>query len=356
MADIRNVAVLGGGAWGTALAVHLAARSHTRPRVTLYVRSAAQARDALAARENRRYLPRVPLPLELAITSQIADAAAADLLIAATPVAELPSLVDTLRDAGVGAPLVSLSKGFVATAGPPSPSGSTDLVAAVGATPAWSLPHEALRARWPHPVGTVTGPTFAVEVAQGLPTALVVATTDRAFTADVAGVLRGDALRAYASDDLAGVEIGGAVKNVYAIAAGASDGLGFGDNARAALITRGLAESGRLSTALGGRRETLMGLAGLGDLVLTCTGNLSRNRRVGLALSRGQPLAAILAEIGHVAEGVAATRAAHDLARQHALDMPLVAAVYKVLYENVPPREAVLALLAREPRADEFGN
>ena len=341
MAEFRNVAVLGGGAWGTALAVHLASRSHARPRVTLYVRSVAQARDALAARENRRYLPRVPLPPELAITSQIADAAAAELLIAATPVAELLPLVDALRDAGVDAPLVSLSKGFVA---------------APAATRTWSLPHEALRARWPQPVGTVTGPTFAVEVAQGLPTALVVATTERAFTAQVASVLRGDALRAYASDDLAGLEIGGAVKNVYAIAAGASDGLGFGDNARAALITRGLAESGRLSTALGGRRETLMGLAGLGDLVLTCTGNLSRNRRVGLALSRGQPLAAILSEIGHVAEGVAATRAAHDLARRHALDMPIVAAVHKVLYENVPPREAVLSLLAREPRADEFGD
>ena len=139
---------------------------------------------------------------------------------------------------------------------------------------------------------------------------------------------------------------------MFAIAAGASDGLGFGDNARAALITRGLAESGRLSDALGGKRETLMGLAGLGDLVLTCTGNLSRNRRVGLALSRGQPLAAILAEIGHVAEGVQATRAANDLARQLGIDMPIVDAVHRVLYDGLPPRDAVLALLAREPRAE----
>jgi glycerol-3-phosphate dehydrogenase (NAD(P)+) len=199
----------------------------------------------------------------------------------------------------------------------------------------------------------VTGPTFAIEVAQGLPTALVVASTDAALTQQAAALLRGESLRAYASDDLAGVEVGGAVKNVLAIAAGASDGLGFGDNARAALITRGLAESGRLSTALGGKRETLMGLAGLGDLVLTCTGNLSRNRRVGLALSRGQPLAAILAEIGHVAEGVQATRAAHELALHFALDMPIVAAVHRVLYERMPPRDAVLALLAREPRGEE---
>ncbi len=175
---------------------------------------------------------------------------------------------------------MALAKGFVATSAPAQ----------------WGLPHERLADGWPHPVGIVSGPTFALEVAQGLPTALVVASTDAALTADVAGLLRGDTLRAYPSDDLAGVEVGGAVKNVLAIAAGASDGLGFGDNARAALITRGLAESGRLSAALGGRRETLMGLAGLGDLVLTCTGNLSRNRQVGLALSRGQPLAAILAE------------------------------------------------------------
>jgi len=214
------------------------------------------------------------------------------------------------------------------------------------------LPHQALAADWPLPVGAVSGPTFAVEVARGLPTALVVATTDAALTRDVADLLRGETLRAYASDDLTGVEVGAAVKNVLAIAAGASDGLGFGDNARAALVTRGLAESGRLSAALGGRRETLMGLAGLGDLVLTCTGNLSRNRRVGLALAGGQPLAAILAEIGHVAEGVTATRAARQLALHHGVDMPIVDAVHRVLYEGVAPRDAVLTLLAREPREE----
>jgi glycerol-3-phosphate dehydrogenase (NAD(P)+) len=337
MQTFADVAVLGGGAWGTALAVHLTARSHSRPRVTLYLRSPAQARDCAAARENRRYLPRIELPVSLAITSELLDVRAADLLIAATPVAELLRLLDALRVAGVAAPLISLSKGFVEMSEVPS---------------TWALPHAALAPRWKHPVGTVTGPTFAVEVAQGLPTALVVATTDHTLTQQVAALLRGDALRAYPSNDLAGIEVGGAVKNVFAIAAGASDGLGFGDNARAALITRGLAESGRLSAALGGKRETLMGLAGLGDLVLTCTGNLSRNRRVGLALSRGQPLAAIMAEIGHVAEGVNATRAAHDLARHFGIDMPIVDAVHRVLYEKMPPRDAVLALLAREPRAE----
>ncbi len=174
----------------------------------------------------------------------------------------------------------------------------------------------------------------------------------RRWQRTLAALLRSDSLRCYASDDLAGIEVGGAVKNVLAIAAGASDGLGFGDNARAALITRGLAECGRLSSALGGKRETLMGLAGLGDLVLTCTGDLSRNRRVGLALARGMALPEILAELGHVAEGVFATRAVHALAQWHRVDMPICGAVYRVLHESVPPRDAVLALLARAPRAE----
>ncbi|MDQ2917083.1 MAG: NAD(P)-dependent glycerol-3-phosphate dehydrogenase [Pseudomonadota bacterium] len=330
-----SVAVLGGGAWGTAFAIHLATRTHVRPRVTLYMRSPSQARACIAARENRRYLPRIALPAEVAITSNLADAGA-DLLFAATPVAGLMALCAALDGVRLSAPLIALAKGFVATPAPAQ----------------WALAHERLAEHWPHPVGAVSGPTFAIEVAQGLPTALVVATTDTSLTADVADLLRSDTLRAYPSDDLAGIEVGGAVKNVFAIAAGASDGLGFGDNARAALITRGLAESGRLSTALGGRRETLMGLAGLGDLVLTCTGNLSRNRRVGLALSRGQPLAAILAEIGHVAEGVEATRAARALAMHHGIDMPIVDAVHRVLYEGMAPRDAVGALLAREPRSE----
>ena len=331
---MADVAVLGGGAWGTAFAVHLATRAIARPRVTLYIRDAAQARDTIGARENRRYLQGVTLPDEIRITSDVATLSA-DVVFAATPVAALAPLVSTLRDAGIGAPLVSLAKGFVAA--PDEPGG-------------YALPHRVLASQWPHPVGTLSGPTFALEVARGLPTALVVATTERSITERVAELVRGESLRAYASNDLTGVELGGAVKNVLAIAAGASDGLRFGDNARAALITRGLAEAGRLSAALGGRPQTLTGLAGLGDLVLTCTGDLSRNRRVGLALARGESLAAILASLGHVAEGVAATRAARELARVLGVDMPIVDAVYRVLYEGVAPRDAVLALLAREPR------
>ena len=219
------------------------------------------------------------MPDSLVVGAEIAAVANADLLVVATPVAALPAVAGELAAAGAGAPLVWLSKGFLA-------------VPVTAAHPAGvALPHQVLARLWHAPVGVVSGPSFAEEVARGLPTAVAVAATDAAVAAHVASLLRAETLRAYESDDIAGVEVGGAVKNVLAIAAGASDGLGFGHNARAALITRGLAETGRLSAALGGRRETLMGLAGLGDLVLTCTGDLSRNRRVGLALAAGKIVA-----------------------------------------------------------------
>lgn len=329
-----DIAVLGGGAWGTALGIHLASQTHARSRVVLYVRSPEQANACATTRENRRYLPGIALPPSLAVTCDLGDVRHAQLLIAATPVAGLVPLVDTLRSAGAAAPLFCLAKGFVATPDAAAP---------------WSLPHQALAPRWPCALGTISGPTFAVEVARGLPTALVVAAADAEVAETMAALVRGDTLRAYSSDDLAGVEVGGAIKNVLAIAAGASDGLGFGDNARAALITRGLAEAGRLSDGLGGRRATMTGLAGLGDLVLTCTGDLSRNRRVGLALARGASLSAVLAQLGHVAEGVIATKAAHALAHHLGIDMPIVDAVYRVLYDGVAPRDAVQALLARGP-------
>jgi glycerol-3-phosphate dehydrogenase (NAD(P)+) len=308
--------------------------------VTLWARNAAAAQAIGQSRRNERYLPAVALPESLAVTADLTAAARADLLIAATPVAALPELADALLRAGARAPLVWLSKGFL------------EVPATSGAPAGVALPHQVLAERWPAAVGVVSGPSFAEEVARGLPTAIAIAATDAELAARVGELLRGDTMRAYESDDIAGVEVGGAVKNVLAIAAGASDGLGFGYNARAALITRGLAETGRLSEALGGRRETLMGLAGLGDLVLTCTGDLSRNRRVGLALARGKALPEILVELGHVAEGVAAARAVRRLAVHHKLDMPIADAVYGVLYEKLAPRDAVLALLRREPRAE----
>jgi glycerol-3-phosphate dehydrogenase (NAD(P)+) len=326
-----TVAILGAGAWGTALAAHLA-RASTGTAVRLWARDGTQASAIESSRENARYLPGVKLPPGISVVGDLSRAVeGASLLVAATPIGALVGLVEKLCSAA-DVPLMWVGKGFVAAA---------DGRAA--------LAHQRVAPLWPAPVGVISGPSFAEEVARGLPTAVSLAATDRTFAEDVARRLRGDSFRAYVSDDLIGIEVGGAVKNVLAIAAGASDGLGFGNNARAALITRGLAETGRLSIALGGRRETLMGLAGLGDLVLTCTGDLSRNRRVGLALAAGKSLDAITAGLGHVAEGIAAARAAHTLAASLGVEMPICAAVYRVLHEHLSPRRAVEELLAREP-------
>lgn len=336
----RSIAVVGAGAWGTALAIHLARRDELS--VTLFARDRAQARAIMESGVNARYLPDTNLPAALGVDADFAAVARADLVIVATPIAALAAVAQQLIDVRARAPLIWLSKGLVS-------------VPVSAAHPAGvALAHQALAPRWPAPVGVISGPSFAEEVARGLPTAVAVAATDAALATDVASLLRAETLRAYESDDIAGVETGGAVKNVLAIAAGASDGLGFGNNARAALITRGLAETGRLSTALGGRRDTLMGLAGLGDLVLTCTGDLSRNRRVGLALARERPLDAILAELGHVAEGVAAASAVRKLARHHGVEMPICDAVHAVLYEGLPAKAAVLRLLQREPRPESL--
>jgi len=327
-----TVAIVGAGAWGTALAVHLAGVAEP-PALRLCGRDPAAARAMAASRENSRYLPGIALPPEIDVVSEpTAAIAGASLIIVATPVGALTGVAQALRS-HTKAPLVWLGKGFVAAAEPPGVA----------------LAHRIIAPMWPSPVGVISGPSFAEEVARGLPTAISVAATDPGLAQSIARRLRGGTLRAYVSDDLTGIEVGGAVKNILAIAAGASDGLGFGYNARAALITRGLAETARLAVALGGRRETLTGLSGLGDLVLTCTGDLSRNRRVGLGLGRGEALAGILAGLGHVAEGVAAAQAAHALAGALGVDLPICEAVYRVLYENLPPRRAVEALLAREP-------
>lgn len=332
-----EIAVLGAGAWGTAIACHLAARAHASPRVTLVPRTGEQARTLARTRANERYLPGVALPEALAVGHGGEAVAGAELVIVATPVGALEAVAASLAASGVRAPLVWLSKGFVASGERPE---GVDLA------------HRRIAPRWPAPVGVVSGPSFAGEVARGLPTALASAATDPALATRVASLLRGDAMRVYETDDLTGVEIGGAVKNVLAIAAGLSDGLGYGQNARAALVTRGLAEISRLAIAEGGRRETLMGLAGLGDLVLTCTGDASRNRRVGLGLAAGATLGSVVASLGHVAEGVHAARATVALARGHGIDMPIAEAVAGVLAGDMPLRAAVETLLRREPRAE----
>jgi glycerol-3-phosphate dehydrogenase (NAD(P)+) len=259
--------------------------------------------------------------------------AAAECVVVATPVAALPAVLGALAalERSANVPLFWLCKGFVLDADEPR------------------LPHRLVDARWQGGSGLLSGPSFAQEVAAHAPTALTLASADLPLAKSWAGQLRDDTLRIYATDDVAGVEVGGAVKNVLAIATGICDGLRLGDNARAALITRGLAEMARLAERLGGRRETLMGLSGLGDLVLTCTGHLSRNRTVGLLLAAGKPLATIQQELGHVAEGIFAAQAVHRLAARHRIDMPIADAVYGVLYEAVSPRDAVSALLRREP-------
>jgi glycerol-3-phosphate dehydrogenase (NAD(P)+) len=323
-----RIAVLGAGAWGTALGVVLSARHD----VALWARDAAQAQAIAKARRNQRYLPGVELPAALAVTADFAQATAgAALLLAATPVAGLRELLGRV-DAQT--PLVWLCKGFEEGSG--------------------ALPHQIAaqvlgeKARF----GALSGPSFADEVARGLPCALTLASRDAAFAKEAAAMLHGGRLRVYYSADLVGVEIGGAVKNVMAIAAGISDGLGLGLNARAALVTRGLAEIARLGAALGGQPETFMGLAGAGDLILTTTGDLSRNRRVGLQLAKGVPLAQILNELGHVAEGVHSAREVAKLAAAKKVDMPVTEAVNAVLAGQLSPAAAVEKLLSRDPKRE----
>ena len=326
------LAVLGAGAWGTALAAVLASRH----RVNLWARDAAQAGAIAKARRNERYLPEIALPDELFIERELDKAlSGAELIVAATPVAGLRDLLSKLRGRprGVNVPLLWLCKGFEQESA--------------------ALPHEIVAACGIEaPSGALSGPSFALEVAQDLPCALTLASADAAFAAGTAALLHGGRMRVYHSDDLVGVEIGGAVKNVLAIAVGICDGLGLGQNARAALITRGLAELARLGVALGGRAETVMGLTGAGDLILTATGDLSRNRRVGLELARGKPLAAIVAELGHVAEGVRSARATLARAARCGADMPITSAVDAVLEGRLTPPQAVERLLARDPRGE----
>jgi len=329
----RKITILGAGAWGTAVAMALAGRHD----VLLWGRNGG-AMAAMAASGENSYLPGFTLPPQLRISADF-DAAVAHaggehgLLIAACPVAGLRPMLHQLKDKAIGN-LVWLCKGF---------EGGTGL-----------LPHQIVQEVLGDkiPGGALSGPSFAQEVARGLPCALTIASHNAALRGAVVSALHGGTIRVYASDDLVGVEVGGAVKNVLAIATGVADGLGLGLNARAALITRGLAEITRLGTALGGQTETFMGLTGMGDLILTCTGDLSRNRRVGLGLAQGKALATIVAELGHVAEGVPCAKAVRELARRMGVDMPITNAVAGVLFDGDLPHVMVQQLLSRDPRAE----
>jgi glycerol-3-phosphate dehydrogenase (NAD(P)+) len=326
------VAVLGAGAWGTALAIALARNGAA---VRLWARRPEHALELEALRCNRRYLPDLVLPPDVGAHGALADAVEpAAAVLCAVPTAALRETLTALRPLLGTRELAGASKGLERD----TLQRPAQIAAAVlGADAPWAA---------------ISGPSFAGELALGLPTALRVAAADRAHAQRWARRLHGGALRAYPGSDVVGVELAGALKNVLAIAIGISDALGQGANARAALVTRGLAELARLGRALGGQAETFQGLAGLGDLVLTATDDQSRNRRVGLALGAGQTLAQALATLGQVAEGVYTAPAAVALATRHGVELPICAAVAAVLDGTLAPREAVRALLAREMRAE----
>ncbi|USX14787.1 NAD(P)-dependent glycerol-3-phosphate dehydrogenase [Oxalobacteraceae bacterium OTU3CAMAD1] len=333
--NVRKVTVLGAGAWGTAVAIALAQRHD----VLLWGRNSASLQAMGEARDNTEYLPGHPFPDRLQVAAgfdaALAHAAGADgLLIAACPVAGLRPLLEQLKPHAVSH-VVWLCKGFEYGTG--------------------LLPHQIVREVLGDGVagGALSGPSFAQEVARGLPCALTIASSSAALRDCVVAAVHGGNIRVYSSEDLVGVEVGGAVKNVLAIATGVADGLGLGLNARAALITRGLAEITRLGTALGGQTETFMGLTGMGDLILTCTGDLSRNRRVGLGLAQGKALETIVQELGHVAEGVPCSKAVRELAARMGVDMPITNAVAGVLFDGDQPQAMVAKLLSRDPRDEK---
>ena len=337
---MMNIAVLGAGAWGTALAISAAARQP----VTLWARDASQAAAMQAARLNARYLPDANFPPQLNVVGGPIDRAQAwlsraDVVIVATPMAGLRSTLAQLD--GLAAPVAWLCKGFEA----PQEKAETG---------AWGLlGHEVCRGAAPGlRAGILSGPSFAQEVARGQPTALVAASEHAAVREALVAAFHSPSLRVYANEDIVGVEVGGAVKNVLAIATGLCDGLNLGLNARAALVTRGLAEMTRLGLALGAKAETFMGLSGLGDLVLTATGDLSRNRKVGQLLAQGLSLDEAVASLGHVAEGVYSARTVVQRARSLGVDMPISEGVVALLEGHMQPGQAVAALMGRDAKPE----
>ena len=328
-----SIAVLGTGSWGTALASLIARNGYA---TTIWGRDAAQVASINTAHENTRYLPGIPLPDSLVATGDLGLAVSgADLVLVVTPshaFAETLHALAAFRRPHAG--VAWATKGF-------EPGSGRFLHEVAG---------EVLGAGVP--LAVVTGPSFAKEVAQGLPTAVTVHSDDEAFNGSVAEALHGPTFRAYTGNDMLGAELGGAMKNVLAVATGVADGMQLGLNARAGLITRGLNEMLRLNVALGGRAETLMGLAGLGDLVLTCTGDLSRNRRLGLALGRGQSIKEAVAAIGQVVESVQTADEVMRLAERYGIELPISDLVGRVLHEEITPVEGLKLLLSREQKPE----
>ncbi|MGA2277191.1 MAG: NAD(P)H-dependent glycerol-3-phosphate dehydrogenase [Terracidiphilus sp.] len=334
---MSRIIILGSGAWGTAIALSLHRRGGHR--ISLWAHSPEFAQEIIDAGENKLFLPGFPLPAEIAVTGDNAAVAEAEIVVSVVPSEFLRSTLARIRPhLHAGQIVVSATKGV-----------EDHTFLRMSQVIAASLAEAGLTL----PVGAFSGPSFALEVAQGQPTALTVAFADQAIAARIQSEFSSQTLRLYTSTDLIGVELGGALKNVIAIAAGVAAGVGLGYNSTAALITRGIAEITRLAVACGGRRETLAGLSGVGDLVLTCTGSLSRNRTVGAALGQGRKLPEILESLGgKVAEGVLTTRAALGLARHHGIEMPITEQMELILNENKDPHEAIKALMLR-PGKDE---
>ncbi len=327
-AERPAIAVAGAGSWGTALALQFARSGRE---VRLWGRDGEQLRKMAEARSNERYLPGIAFPENIVIASELETCLAGvrDVLVAVPSHGlreTLQKIKPLLED---DARVCWATKGFELSTG--------------------KLPHQVAKEILgeSRPMAVLSGPTFATEVGKGLPTAMTIAANDPEFAGELAITLSGNHFRAYTSEDMVGVEVGGAVKNVLAIGAGISDGLGFGANTRIALINRGLVEMTRLGVALGASHETFMGLAGMGDLVLTCTDDQSRNRRMGLLLAAGKSIDEAQAEIQQVVEGVLAAKAVREVARAHDVVMPICEEIYRILYEGVSPREAVGALMSR---------
>lgn len=332
MNKFRHISVIGAGGWGSALAQLLSSHGHP---VTLWAHEPAQADEINTAHTNRKFLPGVDLSPVIGATSNLATAAQADVLVVVPPSQFLKGVAQSLQAAGVrsGVPLLCCTKGLEHHTG--------------------KIMTQVLGDFFPeNPVAALSGPNHAEEVARGTPAAAVLAADDHNLAVELQKLFNTGSFRTYTSDDVAGVELGGALKNIYAIAAGISDGLGLGDNAKSALVTRSLAEMIRLGTNLGGQQETFYGLSGLGDLIVTCFSMHSRNRGVGERLGRGETLDDIQKSMVMVAEGVPTSRSAYEEARKRGLETPLLDTVHEVLFGNLPPREGLLRLLARDPKRE----
>lgn len=328
-----NITVLGTGAWGTALAIHFAIHNH---RVRMWSHNASHAQTMQESRTNDRYLAGFTLPDQLSVHSDIAEAITdSELVLIVTPVVGLRVSAELLKQHGGGhLPILTACKGFELDTG--------------------LLTYQVVQQVLPdnRQVGVLSGPSFAQELAKQLPCAVCLASENFEWIKQLTAQLNTNVMRLYANEDVLGVAVGGAVKNVMAIATGLADGLGCGLNARAALVTRGLAEITRLAVAMGAQQKTMMGLAGMGDLILTCTGALSRNRKVGLGLAEGKTLHQVLKEIGHVAEGVPTIDEVRNAAARYQIEMPITAMLYQLVRNELSAQDIVERLMQREPTSE----